>query len=76
MVAAQVESGPTELRVVGREVLFDASPFWSDPASQQYGVAPDDQRFLMLQRETAISSLNVTWNWLEQAKAMIEEGNR
>ena len=76
MVAAQVESTPTELRVSGHGVLFDAAPFWSDPASQQYAVSPDDQRFLMLQRETAVNRLNVTWNWLEQASGMIQAGSR
>jgi Tol biopolymer transport system component/tRNA A-37 threonylcarbamoyl transferase component Bud32 len=76
MVAVAVESGPTELRVSGREVLFDASPFWSDPASQQYDVAPDDRRFLMLQRQAEGNQMIVIWNWFERAKAMIEEGNR
>jgi serine/threonine-protein kinase len=76
MVAVAVESDATRLRVSGREVLFDATPFWSDPASQQYEVAPGDGRFLMLQRQSAGNWTIITWNWLERAKAMIQEANR
>jgi Tol biopolymer transport system component len=76
MVAVEVQSSSGELRVTGRQALFDASPFWSDPASQQYDVAPDDARFLMLQPQGAGNQLFVVWNWLERAKSLIEEGNR
>ena len=76
MVAVQVEPGEGELRTAGHDVLFNATPFWSDPASQQYDVAPDDQRFLMLRGEGNPNSLIVTWNWIEQARAAVQEGNR
>ena len=77
MVAVPVEAGSSRLEVGSHEVLFDASPFWSDPASPQYGVAPDDQRFLMLRGEgTGRWGLVATWNWIEQAKARVEETNR
>jgi hypothetical protein len=77
MVVAQVEAGPSGLQVSSHEVLFDATPFWSDPASPQYGVAPDDRRFLMLRGEgTGLRGLAVTWNWIEQAKSMVDEANR
>ena len=76
MVSAGVDSDASELRVSERDVLFDASAFWSDPASQHYDVAPDDQRFLMLQREAAVNRLIVTWNGLQQAKEMIEAESR
>ncbi|MDX1673223.1 MAG: protein kinase [Longimicrobiales bacterium] len=76
MVAVQVEPRDGDLRMVRHDLLFDATPFWSDPASQQYDVAPDDQRFLMLRGEGSPNRLIVTWNWLEQARTAVPEANR
>ena len=71
MVAATVgaEEG---FRVTARDVLFDASPYWSDPAAQQYDVAPGDERFIMLERQPGSGSLVVIWNWLAGVKARLE----
>jgi hypothetical protein len=74
MVSAKVEAGGA-LRVTARDPLFDASRYWSDPAAQQYDVAPDGERFLMLEREPGSSSLVVVWNWIESVKARFEETN-
>ncbi len=76
MVAVQVEAGDRELQTLDHDVLFDATPFWSDPASQQYDVAPDDQRFLMLRGEAGRNNLVVSWNWFERTRHLIQEANR
>jgi len=75
MVSAQVDAD-TGFRVTARDVLFDASAYWSDPAAQQYDVAPDDQRFIMLERQPGSGSLVVIWNWLDGVKARLREEGR
>ena len=70
LVSARVEAGAA-LRVTAREVLFDALPYWSDPAAPQYDVAPDDERFIMLEREPGSTSLVVVWSWLDGVKARL-----
>ncbi len=50
--------------------LFDASSFQSDPTSREYDVAPDDQRFVMIQRGVSTSTLMMVVNWLEELKAL------
>lgn len=74
MVSAKIEAGDA-LRVTAREPLFDASAYWSDPAAQQYDVAPDGEHFLMLERERGSRSLLVVWNWIEAVKARFEEAS-
>ncbi|UCC24763.1 MAG: hypothetical protein JSU98_13660 [Gemmatimonadales bacterium] len=61
--------------MTARDPLFDASPCWSDPAAQQYDVAPDGERFLMLERESDSFSMVVVWNWIESVRARFEESN-
>jgi hypothetical protein len=72
-VPAKVEAG-SALRVTVRDVLFDAPRHGSDPAAQPYDVAPDDPRFIMLQRQPGSASLVVVWNWLDAVKARFAEG--
>jgi hypothetical protein len=38
-------------------------------------VAPDGERFLMLEREPGSNSLVVVWNWIESVKARFAEAN-
>ena len=50
--------------------LFDASSFRSDPTGREYDVAPDDQRFVMIQPGVSTSTLMMVVNWLEELKAL------
>jgi hypothetical protein len=56
-----------------RRSLFDASMYEDDDVHQEYDVAPDDQRFLMV-RDRSVSEdaePELVWvrNWLEELKA-------
>ena len=69
MVAVLVKTTP--VFSVGRATtLFNASAFGADVEHQQYAVAPDDRRFLML-RPNGVSGteqLVVVDNWVEELK--------
>jgi len=69
MVAVEVKT--TSTFSMGRSaVLFSATGFASSPRHQQYAVAPDDRRFLMLRPVGAAGGekLIVVDNWFEELK--------
>jgi eukaryotic-like serine/threonine-protein kinase len=74
MTAAQVTTS-SSFRVTDREVLFDATLYWSDPAVQQYDVAADDQRFIMLQREPGATAFVLVLDWIQELRAEMNAGN-
>jgi Tol biopolymer transport system component len=70
LVAAEVQSTPTFS--LGRSTaLFPAAGFFSFFAAPEYAPAPDDRRFLMIQRATgsAPDELIVVDNWFEELKS-------
>ncbi len=70
LVAVEVDTDPTFS--VGRSTaLFPAAGYTSRPFTQQYAVAPDDRRFLMVRPLGSGSPDNiiVVENWFEELKA-------
>lgn len=70
LVAVEVNTNPTFS--VGRATaLFPAAGYTSRPYSQQYAVAPDDRRFLMVRPLETKSPDNiiVVENWFEELKS-------
>ncbi len=70
LVAVEVKATPTFS--TGRStVLFPAGGFTSDAFAQEYAVAPNDQRFLMIRplRPSKPDELVVVDNWFEELKA-------
>jgi len=71
MVAAQVTTSPSFVRL-GSRVLFRASDYVMTSVSRRnWDVAPDDQRFLMVQRASGSTSgqIVVVEHWLDELKA-------
>ena len=69
LMSVQVTASPTF--TIGRTTpLFDAAGFSAAAAHQQYAVARDDQRFLMLRPrgKPVADKLIVVENWLEELK--------
>ena len=69
MVAVVVKTTP--VFSVGRATtLFNASGFGADVEHQEYAVAPDDRRFLMLRPKGlgGAEQLVVVDNWVEELK--------
>jgi serine/threonine-protein kinase len=56
-----------------RQVLFSASEFRANNVHQQYDVAPDDRRFVMIRNQGAaeVSELIVVENFFEELKAKL-----
>ena len=71
---AQVSESPT-FTVGAQKPLFSLSPFTFGGPVQQYGIAPDDKRFLMLRETTAgeIGTLIVSEHWFEELKARAQK---
>jgi Tol biopolymer transport system component len=70
LVAVEVKTNPTFS--LGRTAtLFSVAGFASSYAGQQYAVAPDDRRFLMIRQVGASypDKLIVVENWFEELKA-------
>ena len=53
------------------QTLFDASGFQSNPNERWYDVAPDDQRFVMIQPGASTSALMMVVNWLEELETTL-----
>jgi hypothetical protein len=75
MVAARVQ-GAADFQVTAREMLFSVRPFAFTPWHQAFGVGPDDQSFIMLQRTAEPGSgdarrLVVVLNWLTDVRARL-----
>ena len=69
LVSVQVSASPAF--TIGRTTrLFDAGGFSAFAQHQQYAVAPDDKRFLMLRPrgQSVADKLIVVENWLEELK--------
>ncbi len=53
------------------EVLFTGN-YLTGTTNRQYDIAPDGQRFLMIQIEqTAAAQINVVLNWFEELKRLV-----
>jgi hypothetical protein len=73
MVAVEVKTTP--VFSLGRATtLFNASGFVGDAEHQQYAVAPDDRRFLMLRpiNASGYEKLIIVDNWFEELKGKPE----
>ena len=71
---AAVSESPT-FTVGAQKTLFSLSPFTFGGPVQQYAIAPDDKRFLMLRETTAgeIGTLIVSEHWFEELKARAQK---
>jgi hypothetical protein len=73
MMMAPIETRPT--LTVGRPRLLFEAAYERDrgagAAIPNYDVAPDGQRFVMIQAPAASSSIVVVLNWLEELKARV-----
>ena len=71
MVEARISTEPS-FGVRTREVLFPMTPFPQDSDYTLYDIAPDGQRFVMLQREeTPGRELMLVLNWFEELEARV-----
>lgn len=71
MVEARISTVPS-FGVRSREVLFPMSPFPLTSEYTLYDIAPDDQRFVMLQREERPGrELTLVLNWFEELEARV-----
>jgi len=59
MVAVSFRAVGAVFEVLGQQVLFPAQTYWSNDDHRWYDVAPDDQRFIMIDPGFGIGSINL-----------------
>ena len=71
MMAAAVETD-SQFRVTGNTKLFEGQ-YLSTASLQNYDVAPDGRRFLMIQetKESAPLRINIMLNWFNELKRLV-----
>ena len=65
LVAAQVDTSDG-FTVLGRELLFDATPYSRNPGNSTYDVTPDGRGFVMIKLGNEGRQLFVVLNWLAE----------
>jgi serine/threonine-protein kinase len=78
MVAVSLAVSGADLRVAGRQALFEAEFAKSTIDAANYDVTPDDQRFVMIRADEASTqtSLHVLINWVGAVATMLSSQTR